>query len=554
VKAFPKFGQGSARFWFVGAGKAPFKSNTVYLKDGHFATQAGSISAKYDVEASQYLRLKSIKGYGEGETQLWYAKSRRNGFGPDTMYLKTGNLMASGGSIFAAKSLIAGRSVQIRAWPGYGSGSAHLWFAKAGNAEFKPNTLYLKDGNIRTQVGSIVSAKDLEAGRFLKVQSMPGHGTGEAQLFYSHTSKGTFAAKTLYLKSGDFRTQKGSIYAGNSLHASKYVEIRAFPGFGSGSVKLWHCNSNREGYFANTLYVENGDFRTQKGSIYAAKDIVTNRFLTIRAQQGYGTGHTKLWYSATGKGKYRSKSLYLTSGDFRTVAGSIHASANLHTSKYLKIAAWPGHGRGYAKLWHSKTGHKGFGANTLYLSSGHFQVQKGSLIASQDIQVGRYVKIGALAGYGTGFTQLWYSGTGKGKIAPSSLYLQSGDFRTEKGNIVSAKDVVAKGTLYGAKLDVEFATVPGQITTGHLYLGNTVKQKKPESASTAAAKGSPVEMETTELIDVESNIGEERMEVGQALRDLADSNTKISTRNAAMRDELQGLLSRLATLETTLAR
>jgi len=547
LKAFPKYGTGTAQFWYVGAGKAPFKSNTVYLQSGNFATQQGSISAKYDVHASQYLRLSALEGYGTGETQFWYAKLERNGYGPDTTYLKTGDFSVLDGSISAAKNVVAGRSVEIRAWPGYGSGSANLWYSQSGKADFKPNSLYLKSGDFRTEVGSIVAAKDIVAGRAVKVMSLPGHGRGEAELFYSHTAKGSFSAETLYLKSGDFRTQHGSIFAGDSLRTSKYLEIRAYPGFGSGSAKFWHSNKEKEGFKSNTLYLKNGDFRTQVGSIFAAKDLVAGRYLTIHAKEGYGSGHTKLWYSKTGKNEYRSNSLYLASGDFRTESGSIHAAADLHASRYLKIAAWPGHGRGYAKLWHSKTGHKGYGRNTLYLNSGNFEVQKGSLIASKDISVGRYLKLGALTGYGSGSTQLWYSGTGKGNIFPQTLYLQSGDFRTQQGNIISAKDVVAGGTLYGAKLDVKYAYVPGQITAGHLYLGGTAKSDKPEPHVQTGQ--TPSEMETMTLLDVDSKQEQAPIEVGKMLQDLANNNADLMSRNAMLHKELQGVLSRLDMLQ-----
>jgi hypothetical protein len=542
VAAFPKYGQGEARFWYVGAGKAPYKSNTVYLKDGNFATESGSISAKYDVHASQYLRLSSLEGYGNGETKLWFAKTEKNGYGPDTMYLKSGDFRVSAGSITAAKHLVAGRAVEIKAWPGFGSGSAHLWYSQAGKDDFKPDTMYLKNGDFRTQVGSIVASKDLVAGRSVKINSLPGHGTGQAELFYSHSAKGKVAAETLYLKSGDFRTQHGSIYAGKSLHAAKYLEVRAFPGYGSGSAKLWHCNEDKEGFFANSLYLKDGDFRTEAGSVYAAKDLVAARYLTVQAKKGFGSGHTKLWYSQTGKDDYRSNSLYLKSGDFRTEAGSIHAADSLHASKYLKIAAWPGHGQGTAKLWHSKTGHKGFGKNTLYLRSGHFHVQKGSLVASKDIRVGRYVKIGALNGFGSGHTQLWYSGTGKGSIAPQTLYLQSGDFHTQSGSIHSAKDVVAKGGLYGAKLEVKYASVPGQITAGHLYLGEAPKKSKP-----TAHKGTELEMDATTFLEE----SEEPQEVGKMIQDLSENNAKLVSRNAALHEQLSSVLSRLDMLEQT---
>lgn len=171
-------------------------------------------------------------------------------------------------------------------------------------------------------------------------------------------------------------------------------------------------------------------------------------------------------------------------------------------------------------------------------------MQKGSLVASKDIRVGRYVKIGALNGFGSGHTQLWYSGTGKGSIAPNTLYLQSGDFRTERGSIHSAKDVVAKGGLYGAKLEVKYASVPGQITAGHLYLGQAPKKSKP----TAHASSGGMEMDATTFLDVESN-AEQPLEVGQTLQDLTENNAKLVSRNAVLQEQLSTILSRLDVLE-----
>jgi len=366
LKAFPKYGHGTAQFWYVAAGKSPFRSNTVYLKTGDFATQAGSIVSKKDVTAAGSLRIGAMKGYGQGEAKLWFAQSQKNGFGPNSLYLKNGDFRTEVGSIMAAKSVTAGRFVEVNAWPGFGNGAAQLWFSKAGKDKFKPDSLYLKTGDFRTQVGSIVAAQDLSAGRYVTISSLPGHGDGEAKLWYSKSAKGNFEGDTVYLKAGDFRTQVGSIVAGHSLKASRYLSLRAFAGFGTGEMQLWHCNQNKDGFKANSLYLKAGDFRTQAGSIHAAKDLITSRYLTIQALPGYGSGHTKLWYSQTGKGKYRSNSLYLSSGDFRTELGSVHAERSLHAGRFLKIAAWPGHGKGYAKLWHSKTGARGYGANTLY--------------------------------------------------------------------------------------------------------------------------------------------------------------------------------------------
>jgi len=256
--------------------------------------------------------------------------------------------------------------------------------------------------------------------------------------------------------------------------------------------------------------------------------------------EGFGTGSTRLWFSATGKDNFRSNALYLTHGDFHTQAGSIFAK-ELHATKYLKVAAWPGHGQGFAKLWHSKTEAGGFGADTLYLETGHFMAAKGSLKAEKDIHAGRYIKVGAKEGYGSGSTQLWYSGSGKEGTLAHTLYLDSGDFRTQDGDIRSAKDVIAGGSLYGAKLEVDYAYVPGQVTAGHLFLGGSTK---PPSAELMEGE--------TELLDIgggKSTAGKEAINVAHMLDDLSSSNEQLLTRNRELRSDLEGMLARISSLE-----
>jgi hypothetical protein len=548
LKAFPNHGEGEARFLYSAAAKAPYKSNTVYLKIGNLATQDGSIVSNNDVEVGQFLRLRSMDGYGDGEAKLWYAKDSLNGYAGDSTYLQNGDFRTQEGDIIAAKNMIAGRNVVISAFPGLGSGQATLKFAKVADTVngLEADSLYLTSGDFRTQLGSIASAQDLEAGRAVKIKSLEGHGEGHAELVYSHTAREKFAAKTLYLKEGDFKTQKGSIRAGDTLHTSKYLEIAAFPGFGEGSVKLWHCNSDIEGFSANSLYLKNGDFRTQDGSIHASKDVVAGRYLEIQAMDGFGQGSTKLWYSAQGKDQYRSNALYLNNGDFHTEGGDIYAAGDLHAGRYLKINAWPGHGVGEAKIWHSKQEHRGFGADTLYLEEGHFQVQEGSIIASGDLHAGRFLKLGAKAGYGTGSGQLWYSGSGKEGIYPHTVYLDSGDIRTHEGSIVSAKDVIATGNIHGQNLKVAKAHVKGTVTAGHLYLGGDTAPTPSGGTTTNAPTAAPARRLLGEA--------KQPVEVGSLLRELAESNEALKSRNGALHTELKDVMSRIQSLEELASR
>merc|ERR1712153_120728 len=116
----------------------------------------------------------------------------------------------------------------------------------------------------------------------------------------------------------------------------------------------WFSNAEKDGYKFNSLYLKSGDFRTEKGSIVASKDVIASEYLKIKSFPGYGEGETKLWYSQEGKEKFRSNSLYLAKGDSRTEQGSIYAAKEIHVGRYLEVQAWPGHGSGNAQLWHGR--------------------------------------------------------------------------------------------------------------------------------------------------------------------------------------------------------
>merc|ERR1712086_959791 len=191
--------------------------------------------------------------------------------------------------------------------------------------------------------------------------------------------------KSLYLKEGDFRTEDGSIVAGQDIVAQRYLSVNALPGFGSGQADLWFSNAEKDGYKFNSLYLKSGDFRTEKGSIVASKDVIASEYLKIKSFPGYGEGETKLWYSQEGKEKFRSNSLYLAKGDFRTEQGSIYAAKEIHVGRYLEVQAWPGHGSGNAQLWHGRKEQDATMTSTLYLKEGSFQTQKGSIIAHKDM-------------------------------------------------------------------------------------------------------------------------------------------------------------------------
>jgi len=533
INAFPKFGSGKAKFWYVGAGKDDFQSNSVYLQNGDFRTQTGDIYAKKDLHAGRYLVLESKGEYGLGAAKLWYAKNNKNGLGPNTIYVDEADFSVDGGSISASKDVSCGRFLKINAYPGFGSGAAEIFYSQVGSNDLKPNSLYLKKGDIRTQTGSIYASQDIHAERYLAVNALAGHGEGAAKLWFSSSAKGKYAEKSLYLKEGDFRTEDGSIVAGQDIVAQRYLSVNALPGFGSGQADLWFSNAEKDGYKFNSLYLKSGDFRTEKGSIVASKDVIASEYLKIKSFPGYGEGETKLWYSQEGKEKFRSNSLYLAKGDFRTEQGSIYAAKEIHVGRYLEVQAWPGHGSGNAQLWHGRKEQDATMTSTLYLKEGSFQTQKGSIIAHKDMSAGRYVKIGASPGFGSGSAQLWYSGTGRGAFTSETLFLEKGDFETLTGGIRADVDITAGRNLKGKKLKVEFAHVTQAISAGHLFLG-----KNPQEEAM---------MDTTELLDITTK--ETHVDVGAAMHQLDGQLKTLSDTNDELRSHLNALLGRLSDLE-----
>merc|ERR1711988_1372299 len=92
---------------------------------------------------------------------------------------------------------------------------------------------------------------------------------------------------------------------------------------------------------------------------------------------------------------------------------------------------------------------KSVAPDTLYLREGHFRTAKGDLRTSQDAEIkSGELKIAPRSYLRTGtkinaYGQLWYSATANGGYASTSLYLKKGDFRTFQGNIEAGKDLYA---------------------------------------------------------------------------------------------------------------
>ena len=121
------------------------------------------------------------------------------------------------------------RSLEILAENGFGEGVARLWYAATKGAERQSivgHSVYVSEGNdFRTEDGSIYAGKDLVAGKALRIDAWPGFGDGSAEFWFAKRARKTYKSNTLYLRSGDFTTQEGSISASDSLIAGKYLEV-----------------------------------------------------------------------------------------------------------------------------------------------------------------------------------------------------------------------------------------------------------------------------------------------------------------------------------------
>merc|ERR1711998_330179 len=104
-------------------------------------------------------------------------------------------------------------------------------------------------------------------------------GEGIAQLWYSAVATDKYSATTLYLKSGSFQTEAGSIIASKSIRAYESLEISAFPNYGQGKASFWYAAAGKEGVQRNTLYLRDGDFKAEKGSIVAKQGLHAGRYL-----------------------------------------------------------------------------------------------------------------------------------------------------------------------------------------------------------------------------------------------------------------------------------
>merc|ERR1711957_867861 len=336
-------GHGHATLFYTKEGNEHFQPNTLHAHRVSFATEKGSIQAAKDINVGRLMQVHA-SGTAKYQATLWYSQSAEHGsqYHDSTLYLKSGDLCTAEGSVYSARDAFASRYLRI----GQGqqdSDHAMLWYSATATSTHDAKSLYLKSGDLRTEAGDIHSTS-FKAGRYLAV------GTeNQAKLYFTATSKHGKESRSLYLKDGDFRIEAGSIIPQN-VEAGESFKISALPSFGAGTVNLWYVATpiGKQNQHAHTLYVGKGDFRTEDGSISSSDLVVKTGSLSVSARPGYGKSslqsrgtegttvdQAELWYSHVGRDKYHSNTLYMRQGNFQIQSGSLRAKLDVEASKTL---------------------------------------------------------------------------------------------------------------------------------------------------------------------------------------------------------------------------
>jgi hypothetical protein len=453
VKLYPNQGFGtsfksSGKLMFIGEGKGRLKDNSLYVTD-NFSTQDGSIGGAV-VQAKREFVMHAAAGFGTGKTALWYSRVGKRNFRSNTVYQRHGDFATQRGSL-KSKDITAGQRLAIRAAPNYGKGTAYFWFCRVGKGKINSNTVYLKEGDLHAQEGSVTSARDIIVGRHLKLGAVAPYGKGEAKLWFVKKGSGKYRTNTAYMSSS-FGVQAGSIEAFKHVSTNRFLEVGAFPGFGTGKAQLWYSRrvTNQDGdrkLRDKTLYLRRGNFATEAGSIVAKKDLAATKELRIRpsgvSAALSSASEARLWYAHRGAGRMEGKSLYLRRGNFGTETGNVVSPKDLVAAKYLEMFPFPGFGtRGdKVQLWYSAKRAAGKESATIYQKNGDFRVQAGS-VYTNNVGGSRYLGMGAFPGHGKGVAQLFYVEVPTGKVAfqAHSTYLRGKvDFRVQ--NVYAANDL-----------------------------------------------------------------------------------------------------------------
>ena len=548
IEAMPGFGKGSARLWYSEIGQNQVLSKTVYLESGHFGTQEGSILAARDLGGSS-VKINAFESYGHGHATLFYTKEGNEHFQPNTLHAHRASFATEKGSIQAAKDINVGRLMQVHA-SGTAKYQATLWYSQSAEhgSQYHDSTLYLKSGDLCTAEGSVYSARDAFASRYLRI----GQGqqdSDHAMLWYSATATSTHDAKSLYLKSGDLRTEAGDIHS-TSFKAGRYLAVGT-----ENQAKLYFTATSKHGKESRSLYLKDGDFRTEAGSIIS-QNVEAGQSFKISALPSFGAGTVNLWYVATpiGKQNQHAHTLYVGKGDFRTEDGSISSSDSFGAPS-VQLAAYNGNGNSEIELWFGRHGEtlgalKDGPPHVLYLREGNLETEVGDVIAESDLVVKTgSLSISARPGYGKSSLQysrgtegttvdqaeLWYSHVGRDKYHSNTLYMRQGNFQIQSGSLRAKLDVEASKSLTSSKIEVDEASCK-ECHFNKIYLKSAMKAK------THALEDA--------LVMLQEDDDQVHLDVGVALAKLQKRHSEIVQDHLSLRTAISTVTEQLARLES----
>jgi len=537
VNAKNFYGDGAGKMFYISEGSGAYTSNTLYSSSS-ITAEAGSIEAKKDLVANRYLLIGTggSKLTEDSGAKLWYCHraENQNSLSDKSLYLDSGDFQTSTGSLHAQYDLVATRE---------------LFFSSSGDA-----------------FGDVKSSR--------------------ARLWYAHKDSGDTVGNSLYMRDGDFATETGNIISPENLVTAKYLAIGALPGFAtisSDKLELYYSAKPRGGTTESVLFLKKGNLRLEKGSVYS-KEMKAGREIVINAMEGYGEESTAFFYIDTpfGTAKLEPKSLYLKSGaDFR-VSENIYSAKHVVAEKSLMVEAKKGFGSGAAELWFGKKGgpsgelQPGAGApNTLYLRKGTFAAQAGDLMAKLDVEtISGEIKIapretsGQIKPATPDQAELWYSQTGSSPVIGSkSLYLRSGNFATMEGNIASDKNIRAHpkiGTLKGPKVRLKDSMTCNKCEIGRVYVlphsqqkivsphGDTPMNRAPDTAKHPRLPTAPktVLEESMVLLDESSaGGGSPAIDLEVALRKLQQRHTHLRKEESHLIEQVDQAKRRLVAAE-----
>lgn len=258
----------------------------MYLEKGNFGSETGNVVSPKNLGAKRYVEIGAMPGFGiaESKIQLWHSAKVFQGKQAATLYQKNGDFRVQKGSIYS-NHLIAGQHLSVGATPGYGDGTAQLWFVTTpvGRSDVFPNTLYLK-GKKDFRARNVLSARVASTHHGLKISATKGFGNGNTELWFGKPGgaagaldKKNTVPNTVYVRNGDFSTEKGSMTAKYDVHTVLGQVKIAPPKHLRGTkatnfAKLWYSESGTQGAASRSMYLRDGDFRTLTGSIGSAKD------------------------------------------------------------------------------------------------------------------------------------------------------------------------------------------------------------------------------------------------------------------------------------------